>query len=143
MNQPIHFECTSCPSQMATIRSQIRNSATAFGFKDEMVEHLVLAVDEACTNIIRHAYDGRNDGKIEVDILNHEDIWEVRLRDYGKRFDPFHLKGRPLNRVKPGGLGLFFIKQTFDDIHFDQTVKTGTCLILCKKKPTPEKVLSE
>ncbi len=134
MNSLMHYECTSCPSQMAAVRARIRESAMDYGFKEETVNHLVLAVDEACTNIIRHAYEGRADGKIEMDMISSPDFWEVRLRDYGRKCDPSTLKGRDLENVRPGGLGLFFIKNAFDEVHFDHSPRSGTCLVLRKKK---------
>jgi len=129
----LHHECPSCPSQMAALRARVRESARAFGFDEETIGQLVLAVDEACTNIIRYAYEGRSDGKIEMDILAKNDVWEVRLRDYGKKCDPSRLQGRSLEDVRPGGLGLYFIHSAFDNVQFDQSPKEGTCLILKKK----------
>ncbi len=131
---PFRYQCASCPSQMADIRTRIRQSASAFGFDEDTITHLVLAVDEACTNIIRHAYDGKSSGKIEVDVKENNHAWEVRLRDYGKKCNPGELKGRDLHEVKPGGLGLFFIKKTFDEVYFEPLLEEGNCLILRKKK---------
>lgn len=122
---------------MAGIRARMRESAAAFGFTEETVGQLVLAIDEACTNIHRYAYEGRRDGKIEVDVIVESDVWEVRLRDHGKKCDPSKLKGRELDDVRPGGLGLFFIRQAFDEVHFDQSAEEGTCLILRKRKESP------
>ena len=112
----------------------MRESAAAFGFNEETIHHLVLAVDEACTNIIRYAYRGRKTGKIEMDVISHGKTWEVRLRDYGKKCDSTKLKGRALEKVRSGGLGLFFIHHAFDEVHFDHSPKKGTCLILRKFK---------
>ncbi len=134
MSADLHYECTSCPSQMSAVRARIRESATGFGFDEDTVARLVLAVDEACTNIIRFAYEGRTDGKIEIDVIVTNGVWEARLRDYGKKPDPSRLKGRELHDVKPGGLGLFFIEQAFDEVQFDHAPQEGTCLILRKKK---------
>jgi len=119
---------------MAAVRARMRESATAFGFNEEIVNQLVLAVDEACTNIIRYAYEGRTDGKIEMDVVTQPDVWEVRLRDYGKKCEPAKLKGRELDKVRPGGLGLFFIQKAFDEVHFDVSPQEGTRLVLRKKK---------
>ena len=134
MNVILHYECTSCPSEMSGIRARMRESAATFGFDEETVGHLVLAVDEACTNIHRYAYEGRRDGRIEVDVIIENDVWEVRLRDYGKKCDPSQLKGRELHEVRPGGLGLFFINQAFDEVRFDHSAEEGTCLVLRKKR---------
>lgn len=135
MNSTLHYECSSCPSQMSAVRAHIRESVMACGFDDDTVGQLVLAVDEACTNIIRYAYEGKTDEKIEIDITTGDEMWEVRLRDYGKKADPACLKGRELHEVRPGGLGLFFIQQAFDEMHFDHTPEAGTCLILRKRRP--------
>lgn len=128
------YECSSCPSKMSEMRACIRDSATAYGFNEETVHLLVLAVDEAATNIIRYAYEGKADGKIEVDIFAGPSDWEVRLRDYGKKCDPEKLKGRELEDVRPGGLGLHFIHQAFDQVCFDHSYPDGTLLILKKSK---------
>ncbi len=136
MSASFHHECISCPSQMSAVRAAMRASARAFGFDEDTVHHLVLAVDEACTNIIRYAYEGRRDGKIEMDVSEEGGAWEVRLRDYGKKCDPARLKGRELHEVRPGGLGLHFIRKAFDEVFFDHSPEKGTCLILRKKKPS-------
>ena len=119
---------------MSSVRTCIRGSAIEYGFDEETIGQLVLAVDEACTNIIRHAYEGRSDEKIEIDICANDMVWEVRLRDYGKKCDPCKLKGRELQDVKPGGLGLYFIHHAFDEVQFDHTLEKGTCLVLRKYK---------
>jgi anti-sigma regulatory factor (Ser/Thr protein kinase) len=135
MKMVLHHECPSCPSQMSGVRARIRESAKAFGFPDDVVNELVLAVDEACTNIIRYAYEGKTEGKIEIDVCEDCDLWEVRLKDYGKKCKPADLQGRDLEQVRPGGLGLFFIQRAFDQVRFDFTQKVGTVLILRKHKP--------
>jgi anti-sigma regulatory factor (Ser/Thr protein kinase) len=116
------------------MRSCVRKAASECEFDEDTVQKLVLAVDEACTNIIRHAYEGKQDGKIEIEINSDPKIWEIRIRDYGKKCDASKLKGRDLEEIKPGGLGLFFIHQAFDEVHFDQSLDEGTCLILRKKR---------
>ena len=83
------------------------------------------------------------DGKIELDVAANDEIWEVRLHDYGKKCNPSQLKGRELSDIRPGGLGLFFIQKAFDEVHFDHSQEKGTYLVLRKKKSTkgaPEKL---
>ncbi|MDD2706382.1 MAG: ATP-binding protein [Verrucomicrobiae bacterium] len=133
MKHLYHHECHSCPSKMAEIRAKLRESAADCGFDEQTTHHLVLAVDEACTNIIRHAYEGKTDGRIELDLFSDHDFWEVRLRDYGKKCPPEKLRGRPLSEVRPGGLGLHFIRFAFDEVIFDTNQTEGTCLRLRKK----------
>lgn len=120
---------------MSQLRACVRESAKAFGFDENTVMRLVLAVDEACTNIIRHAYKGETHHPIEMDIEARGDTWEVRLRDYGVRCDPSKFKGRELHEVRPGGLGLHFIREAFDDVVFLPLDERGTLLTLRKKRP--------
>ncbi len=136
MNHVLHHECKSCPSEMSCVRDCIRKASAAAGFDEDTVEQLVLAVDEACTNIIRYAYEGNVGGKIEIDISTDPEMWEVRIRDYGKKGEASKLKNRKLEEVRPGGLGIFFIRKAFDKVEFDLSLEQGTCLILQKKRET-------
>ena len=136
MKPPVRHVCRSCPSQMSQLRACVRESAKAFGFEENTIMKLVLAVDEACTNIIRHAYKGETHHPIEMDIEARGNTWEVRLRDYGTRCDPSQLKGRELHEVRPGGLGLHFMRQAFDEVVFAPAPDKGTLLTL-RKHRTP------
>lgn len=119
---------------MAEMRARVREAAHAFGFDDGTTMRLVLAVDEACTNIIRHAYKSEPEHSIELDVIALGDTWEVRIRDYGERCPLTQLKGRDLDDLRPGGLGLHFIRQAFDEVRFDQSLDKGTLLILRKRR---------
>lgn len=134
MKAPVRHVCRSCPSQMSQVRACVREAAKSFGFDENTGMKLVLAVDEACTNIIRHAYKGETHHPIELDIEARGDTWEVRIRDYGARCDPSKLKGRPLEDVKPGGLGLHFMRQAFDEVIFAPAPDKGTLLTLRKHR---------
>jgi serine/threonine-protein kinase RsbW len=83
-----------------------------------------LSVDEACTNIIKHAYANKNDGKIMIRCMLSEksDKFVVELMDWGSPFDPTTLP-KPdtesgLRERKEGGLGIFFIKKFMDEIGY-------------------------
>jgi len=138
MKRAAHYECCSDPAEMSAVRARMRASARAFSFDEDTIHELVLAVDEACTNIIRHAYGGRRNGRIEIDITASRSTWEVCLRDYGKKCDPSRFRGRDLRRVRAGGLGLFLIARAFDEVHFDLSPADGTCLILRKMRVRQE-----
>ena len=84
------------------------------------------AVDEAITNIMRHAYGNKPGRPIEVLISRVReatpgkkgDGFEVLLSDRGPAMDPAKMRGRPLDEIKPGGLGLHFIRQSMDVVEF-------------------------
>src|SRR5262249_62544 len=85
------------------------------------------AVDEAITNIMRHAYKNHPGQPIDVHIRRlepraakgqHGDGLEILLSDRGPAIDPAKMRGRKLDEIKPGGLGLHFIRQSMDVVEF-------------------------
>ena len=73
----------------------------------------MLAADEAVTNIIRHTYQSVPDKPILLSAEITEGHLHLRLRDYGPPVDAETLKGRALEDIKPGGLGLHLLKSVF------------------------------
>jgi len=92
---------------------------------------MVLGVDEACTNIIRHAYHLRDDQFISLSLERKSDCVCLRLRDYGKQARPDSLKSRRADLIKPGGLGLHIIRNAFDRVDYVLRSR-GTELVLTK-----------
>ena len=70
------------------VREFVGDAARACGFSEEEAANIVLAVDEACTNIIKHAYQYATDKEIEVAIQYNNNSFEIRIFDSGKSFDP-------------------------------------------------------
>jgi anti-sigma regulatory factor (Ser/Thr protein kinase) len=99
---------------------------------EEEVEDLKLAVDEACSNVIRHAYGGDTAKRIVVQFRITRKGLEVIIEDSGPKADPAIIRGRDLDDVKPGGLGVHFIRRTFDRVEFDPKKQTGNRLRLIK-----------
>jgi anti-sigma regulatory factor (Ser/Thr protein kinase) len=104
-----------------------------FGFSASDVRSVTRAVDEALTNIMRHSYGGKLDRRIELSCLRvtrkqrgQEELgFEVRLVDDGPKIDPAKLRGRKLDEIKPGGLGLHFIRQSMDVVEFKRVRGTN------------------
>jgi anti-sigma regulatory factor (Ser/Thr protein kinase) len=96
------------------------------GFSEPESRAVVLAVDEALTNIIRHAYQGKAHQPIEISFRRIQapqdgagrPALEILLEDRGIRVDGSKLCGRDLEDVRPGGLGLHFIKECMDAVEF-------------------------
>lgn len=104
-------------SSLALIRERVRKAADTCGFAPAPREDLVLAVDEACQNVIRHAYGGRG-GDLVLTIRRQEDTIVVFLRDYAKPVDPATIRPRDLGDLRPGGLGTHFINEVMDEVTF-------------------------
>jgi anti-sigma regulatory factor (Ser/Thr protein kinase) len=133
----VHLTILSDPSQLGEVRSRIEDFAVASGFAEECAGKIVLAVDEALTNIIRHAYKGRNDGKIEMDMSVDTKDLHISLRDYGSEVAVEQIRGRDLDDVRPGGLGVHIMRTCMDSVEFERAEGGGTRLLMKKALPGP------
>lgn len=105
------------PERLRDIRRAVAETAGLLGCSDALVRDIVLAVDEACQNIIRHAYCGR-DGDIVVQVGRDDHRLVVRLIDFAPPVDIAKVCPRPLDELRPGGLGTHFIRAVMDEVDF-------------------------
>jgi serine/threonine-protein kinase RsbW len=125
------LEFSSHTGNLALMRNYVRRFLEKFPFSERQRTLMVLGVDEACTNIIRHAYHLRDDQLISLSLEGKGDCVCLRLRDYGEKTDPRAMKGRPPDLIKPGGLGLHLIRNAFDQVDYVLRPR-GTELVLTK-----------
>lgn len=111
---PATLDITSCPSDCKRARRFIEDWALAAGYGDLERGRIVLAADEATTNIMRHTYHGAPDQPIFLSAAIDDERLHLRLRDYGPAVNVAELKGRALEDIKPGGLGLHLLSTVFD-----------------------------
>jgi serine/threonine-protein kinase RsbW len=123
-------------ASLEAIREFVVTAAQEAGLSPKSIYAIDLAVDEACTNIIEHAYGGENRGKIECTIQVSRDKITITLRDYGKPFDPTNVPhpefGVPLEKLKTRGAGLYLMKNMMDEIHYESQKKRGNLMRLVK-----------
>lgn len=103
------------PRELAQVRSAVQEIADAEGCGAKCTADIVMAVNEACMNIIQHAYKGDPNGVIELHVRRDDGMLEVVLRDSAPPVDPDEIRPRPLEDLRPGGLGTFFIREAMDD----------------------------
>jgi anti-sigma regulatory factor (Ser/Thr protein kinase) len=122
----LKLELCSNPNLLSVVRGAMERLTEVFGFSPPECRSVTRAVDEALTNIIRHCYRGKFDQPIDVACnrvqrrvsgLRREGL-EILLSDRGPAVDPAKLRGRRLDEIKPGGLGLHFIRQSMDTVEF-------------------------
>ena len=121
------------PSRLAEIRDGAREFLAGVGFNEEDEARIIMALDEACTNIIRHAHEGFvKPVRLEMKWL--KDRLRFVLRDYGRPFDPLRIPSQDIQFTTPGGLGVFIIREVFDLVEYTPQVR-GTRLTLEKRLP--------
>lgn len=131
---PVTLTVPSHPKYLYVVRSALYPILADAGFGRKDARRIILAVDEACSNIIKHAYEGDHTKTITMTVADAADRFTVRLRDYGKKTDPAKIAPRDLSDIRPGGLGTLFIGAAFDAVTYDTNQEQGTLLTLEKKK---------
>ena len=119
------------PSQsdnLAIIRDVVAKVASRVGFDTDEASKIELAVDEACTNVIKHAYANNSNQMIEVSIKVDQKKLIIIVADKGKGFNPDKIELPDLNESikegRKGGLGLCLIKTLMDKVEFE--IKPGS-----------------
>jgi serine/threonine-protein kinase RsbW len=124
-------EFSSHTANLALMRNCVRKFLNSYPFSERERLLMVLGVDEACTNVIRYAYRLRDDKLISLHLEGLRKCVRMRVRDYGEQVLPNQMKGRSDGMVKPGGLGLFLIRNAFDEVDYVHK-RDGTELVLTK-----------
>ena len=116
------LEIKSRTENLAEIREFINSAALEAGLSKEAIDNIILAVDEACTNIIKHAYKYFPDGKIVLNLKIDGKTFTIEIIDYGKSFDPGLVPNLDLlkyyDEKRVGGLGMYLMKALMDDVRY-------------------------
>ncbi len=122
----------SHPKFLYVIRSALYPVLMDAGFSRRSARKIVLAVDEACSNIIKYAYEGDHTKTIMLGVRSENGRLVIRLRDFGKQAEAAKIAPRRIEDVRPGGLGTHFMGEVFDRVEYDTSRAPGTVLILEK-----------
>jgi anti-sigma regulatory factor (Ser/Thr protein kinase) len=112
----------SDPQLLSVVRAAVERLTELSGFTPPECRSITRAVDEAVANVMRHAYGGQPNKRIEVSCTRvstavngqRREGLEIQLLDNGLPFDRKKLTERSLDEVKPGGLGLHFMRDSMD-----------------------------
>lgn len=118
----LELKVKSKTENLSEIRDFVSANAHRAGMPSETIDNIILAVDEACTNIIKHAYKLSPQGEIIIRIDYDEAKFTVTIIDYGKSFDPDKVPAPDLQKYyrehRVGGLGMYLIKTLMDDVEY-------------------------
>jgi anti-sigma regulatory factor (Ser/Thr protein kinase) len=131
----VRLQVSSDPRLLGLIRGALEVWLQIIGFDRDRRSEVVLAVDEACSNCIRHAYDGRTDEQVDVVLALSEDWIEITVSDRGAPCPKECTEYRPLeipeaDDLKPGGLGVKLIYEVFDEVSFHPGPTRGNCVTM-------------
>ena len=125
---------------LAQIAEFVTQAARDAGLTDDDVFHVEMAVDEACSNVIEHAYSDKA-GEIELTCtIPDYGRLEIVIHDHGAPFDPEAVPepkvgdGAGLDSVQEGGLGLYFMRKLMDEVRFSFAPGHGNTLYMVKRK---------
>jgi len=135
-------------SYLAYIRAIVGDLARKIGFDGGEAAKIEMAVDEACSNVVRHAYSPdkewcwqQRDPEIRLDIRVEGNLLIIEINDHGQRFDfanyrPARMEDH-LREMKPGGYGILIMRNFMDEVQYSSNDQTGNTLRMVKylKKP--------
>ncbi len=126
MNQAsdfIEIKLPAKPEYVGVVRLTISGIASRLGYSYDDIEDIKIAVGEACTNVVNHAYKEKN-GQMTIGCEVYQNRLEITVADHGKSFALEELKenlgpictDKPIDQLKEGGLGLFLIDTLMDKV---------------------------
>lgn len=139
----IRVELLSNPTYLSGARELVAAVARRLGFDELGCSKIALAVDEALCNVIRHGYRREPDKPIWVSIWplvhpadagRHVGI-QIVIEDEARQVDPEAIRGRELEDVRPGGLGVHIIREVMDHVRYERREQAGMRLTLRKHLP--------
>jgi len=120
--------------RLKLVRAAVTQTAAISDCSKETTHDLVIAVDEALQNVIRHAYGGASEGDIDISIRRSGNHLVILIRDYAESIDVGQIKPRDLDDVRPGGLGTHFMREVMDEMEFLPTPEGGGNLLRMSKQ---------
>jgi len=113
----LHRQILAQSDQLRQVRDWVRQAAVGAGMDGERAGRVVIGVNEACMNIITHAYQN-TPGEIIMEILQDNEQLHIRLTDFASTVDCSTIKSRDLDDIRPGGLGVHLIHEVMDDVSY-------------------------
>jgi serine/threonine-protein kinase RsbW len=133
------LELVSNPVYLCGVREMVAVVARRLGFTDAQAAQVALAVDEALANVMKHGYQKRLDGRIWLRLTPEQDCagcaaMRIVIEDEAPQVDPDQIKGRDLEDIRPGGLGVHIIKEVMDQVTYEKRDGRGMRLTMVKRQ---------
>jgi serine/threonine-protein kinase RsbW len=132
--QDVSLVIPSDARYLKIVRSLLESTGELLDFPERDIHALVLAANEACANIIKHAYHQEPNHEITIKIGGNTNSVRIELHDQGSSFDPDRIKSRKLKDIRPGGLGIHLMRTLMDQVLYGTENDDGNRLILIKER---------
>jgi anti-sigma regulatory factor (Ser/Thr protein kinase) len=133
------LEIDGKPENLSVIADFIALAMRQLGIDKEIILKVQTAVDEACTNIIQHAYSGKG-GIIAISCALQDNDFVITIRDRGRPFDPGSVPPPDLeadwDQRRVGGLGIYLMRKLMDEVSYDFDAEKGNKLTMRKRLTT-------
>ncbi|MCP5145605.1 MAG: SpoIIE family protein phosphatase [Gammaproteobacteria bacterium] len=124
----------AAPAQLRMVRERVKAAVDPLALDGKLVSDLVIAINEACMNIIQHAYRGDPLGEIDLEIINNGNELTVTIRDFAAPIDLGAVKPRNIEDIRPGGLGVHFIRELMDECNYEHGADRCGNILRMKKR---------
>lgn len=113
----LQYQFRANPAELCTVRRKLRVALEQRCASESLISCIILAVGEACMNIIQHAYGSEDQGDIILDVQLQGDSLVFRLTDFARHKTCLEeMRSRPLDEIRPGGLGCHLINEIMDEV---------------------------
>ena len=113
----------SSTQNLAVIREFVNSIGVQAGLDGMDISKVELAVDEACANVIEHAYGQDISKEVVIRATFDDEALRITVRDTGRGFDPDSVQQAEIERLvaerKSGGLGMRLMKQLMDEVRYE------------------------
>lgn len=117
------LQVPSSTANLALIREFVSSIGAQAGFDAKDIAKLELAVDEACANVIEHAYSHDNTQEVIIRATFDDETLQIDVEDTGRGFDPSKIQPAELEQLvaerKSGGLGMRLMKTLMDEVRYE------------------------
>ncbi|MFP4052566.1 MAG: ATP-binding protein [Phycisphaerae bacterium] len=142
--ESIRMHLLSTPWQLGVVRAAVEKICQQVGLDEKASGEVMLGVDEALTNVVRHAYEDAPDQPIDLEIALQSDQAQgqslrIVIRDHGRQVPLEDIRSRDLADIRPGGLGVHIMQTCMDSVEFHPAEEGGTVLTMIKNIQTQQK----
>lgn len=136
-NTPHTLTVQASTDHLTQVRRFVANKARSFGFDKQQVADIQLAVDEAFTNIIEHAYKYNPSQTVRISLNYKSDSFCITLVDTGHSFSPDEYKEpnvkKRIKQKRRGGVGVYLIRKLMDEVTYHQNGKANEICMLKRR----------